>query len=403
MENPIQLTASVFWEPFKLFILPRAAKMLNCDIEDLYVIDQTSFGYRYMYTRYRDNPVKDEAEGVVEDCPIVHLSRAHGAQPTIGYGLTLYSAHGNKELKYVRYHNKRQSTTWDENETYYILKKGTIFRLKRHMARMMQKVSSTNEPPILAPGILEDVINSTVGFIRNQKIMKKYKVKINRGILLDGSPGNGKTMLCRYLERLCNDFRITFGTVSSSEIDEAYKKNSLSTLMSSYQVTIFDDIDIGYLNRRSGDGKMACSLLTAMDGMSKNSDFLVRIFTTNEHIDALDEAFTRPGRIDRCIRLNKPNRSLRYQLIQKWPEEILSAINSEELATRSRGFSFADLEAIKCFLVSEFLFGCKTWNIDKALGVFNERKRERNGMGFASEVKQEEVKTVEPTKEPVAA
>ena len=69
------------------------------------------------------------------------------------------------------------------------------------------------------------------------------------------------------------------------------------------------------MDRGKGNGKMACSLLTAMDGMSEGGH-LVRIFTTNESVEELDPAFTRPGRIDRCITLDKPDQDLRRQLIQ---------------------------------------------------------------------------------------
>jgi hypothetical protein len=57
-----------------------------------------------------------------------------------------------------------------------------------------------------------------------------------------------------------------------------------------YTVKFFDDIDVAYLDRKKGNGKMACSMLTAMDGMREDEN-LVRIFTTNEPVEELDPAF----------------------------------------------------------------------------------------------------------------
>ncbi|MDD3472901.1 MAG: AAA family ATPase, partial [Syntrophaceae bacterium] len=122
-------------------------------------------------------------------------------------------------------------------------------------------------------------------------------------------------------------------------------------------------------------GKIACSILTSMDGMAENQH-CVRIFTTNEKIDALDDAFVRPGRIDRRFTFDKPDSKLRRQLLAVWPEEIVEGIGGEEgcriLVHRSKNFSFAEMEAIRANLVTNFLFGDHTWNLDKAFEDFKE-------------------------------
>ena len=271
---------------------------------------------------------------------------------------------------------------WDE--TYLIIPKGKLYKLKRNAVALNKLASHKLNPPVLEEGLLEDVVQNTVGFLLRAKDIEKYGVKIKRGIILDGPPGNGKTMLCRYIQKLCSQNSIRWGTVTSADIDQAYADKELNSLFSRWPVTFFDDIDIGYMDRSKGNGKMACSLLTAMDGMT-DSGHLVRIFTTNEEINDLDKAFTRPGRIDKFITINKPTPEMIRRLIDTWPKEIIENINIDTAIERSKEFSFAEVEAIRTFLVGNKVLGDGTWDLDGAFEEFKERREEdksRRGVGF---------------------
>ncbi len=189
---------------------------------------------------------------------------------------------------------------------------------------------------------------------------------MNRGIILTGPPGNGKTMLCRYIERQCLQNNFTCSTSTASAIDKAYKDNELVSIFTGSDVIFYDDIDIAYLNR-ANDGKMACAILTAMDGMCKNRDFMVRIFTTNEEINHLDPAFVRPGRIDKIIRLQKPSAELRQKTFESWPKELVQSIKLKDALDSTSDFSFAELEAIKISMVQDFLLSGGEWSFNRAL------------------------------------
>lgn len=191
------------------------------------------------------------------------------------------------------------------------------------------------------------------------------------------------TMACRYVQRLCIEYGIRWGTVTSADIDKAYTDKKLNDLFTMYTVTFFDDIDISYLNRQSGNGKMACSLLTAMDGMSNQTN-LVRIFTTNETIESLDAAFTRPGRIDLTLTFKKPDAALRTKLVNLWPVEILLGIDVPYLISKTEGCSFAELESVRTTLVTNKLFNNAGWDLKQALEDMKERQRDKShSVGFA--------------------
>ena len=224
-----------------------------------------------------------------------------------------------------------------------------------------------------------------MGFLLKAKEISHYGVKIKRGLILDGPPGNGKTMLCRYIQRLCSHNNINYSIVTASDIDNAFKDQALNDLFIQSTVTFFDDIDIEYMNRDKGNGKMACSLLTAMDGMS-DSGHLVRIFTTNETVESLDKAFIRPGRIDKRITLELPDDNLRRTLIDKyWPKEITDNICVDELIKRTNRFSFAELESIRTLLVTNKILGNKGWDLDYAFKKHNEQRNDRkSSLGFSA-------------------
>jgi hypothetical protein len=265
------------------------------------------------------------------------------------------------------------------------VRKHNFMKLWRAAVQLNKLANQNACPPVLADGLLEEVVKNTVGFLKKAKRIEEYGVKIKRGILLMGDPGNGKTMLCRYIQKLCSQNGIDWGVITSADIDTAYGEKSLNDLFRQYTVSFFDDIDIQYMDRTKGNGKMACSLLTAMDGML-DSGHLVRIFTTNEEVKDLDKAFTRPGRIDKLITLKKPTESLRRKLITTWPEEIRNNISVEDCIQKSHDFSFAELEAIRTFLVTNKILGDDSWNLDLAFREFHCRREDDpvKGVGFNS-------------------
>lgn len=356
--------------------LPRMAEMLGESPDNVHVLDYSWFPQEYMNTPFRDHIVAKA--GVLEGLPNIE-KRALQAPGRVGYGIYIFENRLDPNIKYALFCARGQQ--WDE--TYLVVAKGKLFRLKRNALQLNKLCNQELHPPILRDGLLDEIVRNTVGFLMMAKEIEKYGVKIKRGVILDGPPGNGKTMVCRYIQKLCSQNSIDWGVITSADIDEAYHDKELNQLFVRYTVTFFDDIDVGYMDRNKGQGKMACSLLTAMDGMHEGGH-LVRIFTTNESTKDLDKAFTRPGRIDRLITLDKPDASLRRRLLETWPQEILDAIDVDDCVRSSNDFSFAELEAIRTFLVTNRLLGDGTWNLDAAFAEFDERRAENKklGVGF---------------------
>ena len=346
--------------------LPHIAKELGCVAEDLFVLN-------YVFNRHMfDNKTKDRAltSHGINGVKLQYDMGLHKGQIPLFVGFVIYQAREG-ELKYAVLAIPSIS-----GERYYctVCEKGKIFLLKRHFQRQQRKTNS-QQPPILEEKLIDDVVRNSVGFLLNKKKIEKYNVRIRRGILLSGEPGNGKTMLCRWIQRLCDEKDISWGVITASEIERAFGEgHGLESLFNSYQVTFFDDIDVSYLKRDAGKAEIACAILTAMDGINQ-SEHIVRIFTTNETLNTMDPAFVRPGRIDRCFHIGLPTEEHRRRLItERWTGEVLNYLNSnklvETLVKDTNNFSFAELEAIKTILVTNKLMKSDQWDLEEAMDDF---------------------------------
>jgi len=245
--------------------------------------------------------------------------------------------------------------------------KGKVFALHRQWQRQKANHSEIKKP-VLPDGLLEEVEKNTVQFLRNARKFKSYKISARRGLVLSGPPGNGKTMVCRYLRQLCDLNNISYNVVSASEIQQAFAQDCLENLMNYPGVLFLDDIDISIFSRRQGQGddKLACAMLAAMDGMDNDGD-CIRIFTTNEVMSGMDAAFKRPGRIDKVFQFDKPNAKMRRSLLETWPDDILETMDIEEATKETKNLSFAEIEGVKSMMVTSLIIDEKAFNFSESL------------------------------------
>lgn len=362
---------SMLYAPFDELrrLLPTLADALGISEDEVEVYNDRSLHWDYMYTEHRDPPVQT---GGLHEMPYIVNDRLH--QPssmTPGIGWIKYQLRGNPTIEYIRL------TIWygnDGNRSVFMLcKKGNAWKIARH-ARNQWKKRRTDDKPILAEGMLDTIVNNTVDVMRRKRQIEAYGGKARRGIILSGKPGNGKTLACRWVQRLCAQHGITYATVTGQEIDKVYGQGgSLDYLFAKAPVTFFDDVDIGLMNRERGNGRLACSILAAMDGVNQ-AKHIVRVFTTNEDLTAVDPAFLRPGRIDCSFELRDPDYDMREKLVQRWHPAIQAYLGEHKrlprLLKESEGWSFAELDAIKQIMVNNKVIVGGEWDIAKALKDF---------------------------------
>merc|ERR1712051_918998 len=194
-----------------------------------------------------------------------------------------------------------------------------------------------------------------VSFLKEPDKYTIVGAKIPKGILLVGPPGTGKTLLAK---AIANEADVPFFSVAGSEFVEMFIGIGAARVRDLFQkaaenapcIVFIDEIDAVGRERGAGVGggndereQTLNQLLTEMDGFKENKGVIV-IGATNR-ADILDSALLRPGRFDRQVTVNLPDRLGRIGILKVHARNkpIGEDVSLVQLANRTPGFSGADL------------------------------------------------------------
>lgn len=242
--------------------------------------------------------------------------------------------------------------------------------------RMLRRIGGETlvaEIPILPAALQSQLWSDTIGFLTEHRaLLARYEIAINRGVLLLGEPGNGKTTACRWLRAECLKHKLEWRNVTLAQFRQARCNGTLPHLFALSQpgCILFDDFDEALrLRSDHSSHEELTTFLTAMDGIDHRSSS-VFLFTSNARECDFDPAFLRPGRIDQVLHFRKPDEECRRRFFeQRWPAELLEQLSLPEVIEQTEGLSFATLGELKKRLVMQFA-QTKRWDWQAVWSAF---------------------------------
>lgn len=164
---------------------------------------------------------------------------------------------------------------------------------------------------IMAPETKQLILNDVNKFITNREWYMHRSIPYKRGYLFYGPPGNGKTSISLALAK---HFKRDIYTLS---INEMYSDRELKTAfknMSDNIILLIEDVDALFVERESEHKVSFSALLNCLDG-TYYKDGIITILTTN-HIEKLDPALIRDGRVDLRVEFKNPDEYQVKQYVQ---------------------------------------------------------------------------------------
>ncbi|BAZ90106.1 MULTISPECIES: ATP-dependent zinc metalloprotease FtsH [Cylindrospermopsis] len=200
-------------------------------------------------------------------------------------------------------------------------------------------------------------LEEIVDFLKNASKYTNLGAKIPKGVLLVGPPGTGKTLLAK---AIAGESGVPFFSISGSEFIELFVGVGAARVRDLFEqakkqapcIVFIDELDAlgksrggasGFVGGNDEREQTLNQLLTEMDGFDANTGVII-IAATNRP-EVLDPALRRPGRFDRQIVVDRPDKIGREAILKVHARSVKLAedVNLEIIATRTPGFAGADL------------------------------------------------------------
>ena len=234
---------------------------------------------------------------------------------------------------------------------------GTLFGFSKSKAKLYSKgTMKISFEDVAGLDNAKEDLREITAYLKSPERYRKLGAKIPRGILLMGPPGTGKTLLAK---AMAGEADVPFFSISGSEFVEMFVgvgaarvRDMFADAKKSAPAIIFID-EIDSVGRARGTGlggghdereQTLNQILNEMDGFAIHEAVVVLAATNRP--DVLDPALLRPGRFDRKVVLDLPDKKARLAILKIHSRDVPLAkdVDFERLASLTVGFSGADLE-----------------------------------------------------------
>lgn len=199
-------------------------------------------------------------------------------------------------------------------------------------------------------------LQEIVDFLKNADKYARLGAKIPKGVLLVGPPGTGKTMLAK---AIAGEAGVPFFSISGSEFIELFVGVGASRVRDLFEqakqqapcIVFIDELDALGKSRGAGNimggnderEQTLNQLLTEMDGFDANTGVILLAATNRPEV--LDPALRRPGRFDRQVVVDRPDKIGRKAILDVHARNVKLSedVDLEKIAIRTPGFAGADL------------------------------------------------------------
>ncbi|MBQ7615925.1 MAG: ATP-dependent zinc metalloprotease FtsH [Butyrivibrio sp.] len=195
-----------------------------------------------------------------------------------------------------------------------------------------------------------------IEFLKDPEKFTRVGARIPKGVLLEGAPGTGKTLLAR---AVAGEAGVPFFSISGSDFVEMFVGVGASRVRDLFAdakknspcIVFIDEIDAVARRRGTGMGgghdereQTLNQLLVEMDGFGVNEGIIVMAATNR--VDILDPAILRPGRFDRKITVSRPDVGGREEILKVHAKNkpLSEDVDIKQVAQTTAGFTGADLE-----------------------------------------------------------
>ncbi|MCD8038164.1 MAG: ATP-dependent zinc metalloprotease FtsH [Lachnospiraceae bacterium] len=199
-------------------------------------------------------------------------------------------------------------------------------------------------------------LEEIVDFLKDPSKYTKVGARIPKGVLLEGAPGTGKTLLAK---AIAGEAHVPFFSISGSDFVEMFVGVGASRVRDLFSdakknapcIVFIDEIDAVARRRGTGMGgghdereQTLNQMLVEMDGFGTNEGIIVMAATNR--VDILDPAILRPGRFDRKISVGRPDVGGREEILNVHAKNkpLSEDVDLKQVAQTTAGFTGADLE-----------------------------------------------------------